>query len=518
MTYYKARQYRYNKKRVTQRYRSRRGRSRWNTSLLRSQTLKRLVVFGVVFFVVIRLIGGLFASHSFEQVSATLTIGEGSTEYYFPEQSEWQRAASGLEFREGDHIRTRSVSQSSLEIFPGTVLFLNQDTELKIQTMQESSSGIKQVALSLEKGQIWIKTSSEDFGVEPDSYFTVRVPRGEISIKGTIVDIASSEVRDVIRLVRGSVDVDIFNPETDSAQWTKSVDVGQQITLDETTIGKLESDLDIKDIIDSSFVESEWHISNLQRFSPEEAAELRRQVESRVSARTAPSTPPTEEPVEDKNTSFPSPSVTSHQDGGVIPASQTSITLEGTAPENTRQIIVNGYTLNRFNAGDRIWRYIASTEFGTLLSGNNVYEVVAVSRAGVRSQPFSITLQYEGSPVESSSNTGMETSVIRSDIQEYKSPVVTDPVAIPDGGVYETSSPSFTISGLVDPKTNGIMVNDYRLRQFLPGNTNFRYTVNAKASSPNMVPGENTYSITSFGPDGKEANTLIKVIYTPIDL
>lgn len=49
--------------------------------------------------------------------------------------------------------------------------------------------------------------------------------------------------------------------------------------------------------------------------------------------------------------------------------------LEGSAPEGSSKILVNGYQLSKFKVGDQSWAYKASQKINTLKEGENEYEV-----------------------------------------------------------------------------------------------------------------------------------------------
>lgn len=477
----------------------------------------------VVVFVLIKVVHIIFDTVRSEQVTAEIQIQKGKAEYYFAQKDEWTTANAGLKFIEGDSIRTSGNSKASLQLFSGNTLFLNENTEVYLETLEEKSSGRKTVRMRLKSGEIWVKTTAEDFLPETKSSFQVVTDRSIINVNGTIFDLYTDGLADTISLLKGHVSVDIpkENPELDP--WTVEVEVGQKLIVSNMTIEKLKNgSTDVKEIVDSDFIESEWHITNLEQFAPQEAAEIKRRIELK-----APK--PTEKPTPEEKTPLPvnesrgTPEILTPNQGTVIPAQKDTVAIEGTAPENTMQIVVNGYTLTRFSPGDRKWRYFGSTKFGTLIPGENTYTVVAVFRDGTKSDPVSLTITYEGNE-ESTEQTGstpsasptIETSVIQSTIKDFKSPVVIRPAAISPGEVYQTSADSFTITGLVDPKTNRVLVDGYQLRKFKPGDTEFRYTVNSKVANPNLVPGENTYTITAFGPDDKKATTVIKVHYTPL--
>ena len=95
-------------------------------------------------------------------------------------------------------------------------------------------------------------------------------------------------------------------------------------------------------------------------------------------------------------------------------------------------------------------------------------------------------------------------------------PVVTTPEAIPNGGSYKTTEGVLTLSGTVDPKTNAVLVNGYKLKKFAPGDTTFTYIASARYGvRSNLKEGENKYEILTLGPDGVQASTTINVTYTP---
>ncbi len=62
--------------------------------------------------------------------------------------------------------------------------------------------------------------------------------------------------------------------------------------------------------------------------------------------------------------------------------SEKETVLEGRTSAETTSISINGYTLSLYLSGKTTWNYIASTEFGTMKRGKNVYRVVARNAGG----------------------------------------------------------------------------------------------------------------------------------------
>lgn len=482
-------------------------------------------------FVIFKLIGVLFDTVRAEEAKAELQVQKGKVEYYFAQQEQWQSASSGLQFISGERIRTTGNSKASLNLFTGNTIFLNENTTVKLEKMEERSSGRKDVFITLEQGQLWIRTATEDFSATSESSFVVQTPRSRTNVYGAIFDIESTLDQDVIRLIRGNVDVDIFQDDPEDIPWNILVEVGQKLVISNEIKEKLKNEnQDIKEIVDNDFLESEWHIQNIEPFFPQDAAEIKRRIELKTPTQPQAILPvSTEEPLPDN---LPvvvdrgTPEFLSPAQGALIAASSDSLEIEGTAPENTMQIVVNGYTLSKFSAGDRKWRYFASKSLGTMVPGENTYEVVAVFKDGQKSPPVSLTVMYEA-PVFTEMTqtdeplmavdvgTSMDPSVPVTQ-SDFKAPVIMKPAAILPGEQYQTSAESFTIVGLVDPKTERVVINGYTLQKFKTGDTEFRYTVNAAVQNPNLVVGENNYIITAYGPEGRQATTTITIVYTPI--
>ncbi|MCF7917397.1 FecR family protein [Candidatus Gracilibacteria bacterium] len=458
-----------------------------------------------------RFLGRLFSDTRSEVAAASIQIQKGRTEFSLPENEQWTPAYSDQEFLSGDSVRTSGNSHASLEFLGGNVVFLDQNTEVVLQEIEESSSGEKTAHLKLVQGRLWARVSEDDFGNNADSVFTVETPRTLVHVRGTIFDLSTNAGQDTIRLIKGGVDTDIFIDEKKDDFLNIKIGVGQKLAITPQNIERLKNKEDVLEIMDTEFIESEWHLQNLERFFPQEATQIRRRIEM-----SAPKTEDTNTPTLETSTDIESPQVISPQTGTRIPSSQDAIQIEGTAPLEAVQIIVNGYTLTRFQPGDRKWTYFAAAKFGTLIPGENKFSVVAISRDGKKSPPTEFNLFYEreGAPAQASGSEPPQTE--ESSIDGFAKPVITKPSVLNANDAYQTSSDVVTIAGTVDPKTNTVEVSGFRLKKFQPGQTEFSYIANARYG--NMKEGENIYEVVAFGPDGKKASSTIKVVYTPLNV
>lgn len=473
-----------------------------------------LVVFVFFFWVIFQFVASVFSNIRSETVSAELQILSGKAEYLLPETTDWNLAFSEQAFLAGDRIRTGNDSKISFDFFGGSTLFMNENSELEFIELEKKASGKKTVRLKLLSGQVWTKVSDDDFSKEKNSTFEIETQKTKLYVNGTIFDFATVEQQDSIRLIKGSVVVDLFKDET--LVQNISVGVGQKLVVNDQVIEALKNNEERLEIIDSEFINSEWHLQNLEKFFPQEVVQIRRKIElSQAQKATLEEVKNQELSVGDQ--SLASPEILSPQNGSKVPASQDMIKLEGTAPVEAYQIEINGYLLTKFNPGDKKWTYFGAKKFGTLVSGENVYKIVAIARDGRRSVPTEVTIFYEGGSEDLESKE-LNRPTISESINSFSAPVVYRPsVFLSDQTkVYQTSASIVTIAGNVDPKTNAVKINDFRLKKFVPGNTEFSYIANANYG--NMKEGENIYTIVAFGPDGKESKTIIKIHYTPVEL
>lgn len=80
--------------------------------------------------------------------------------------------------------------------------------------------------------------------------------------------------------------------------------------------------------------------------------------------------------------------------------------IQGTTPESTEKIVINGFTLSKFKAGSTEWSYIAAASLGTLKKGENRYTVTAFNKAGSILGAKSFTITYKGIESGSLVSTG----------------------------------------------------------------------------------------------------------------
>jgi len=472
-------------------------------------------IIGLFLWAIVHFISILLVSHQSNSLSAEIQILKGNAEFTLEENQNWTPAYSEQKFFAGDSVRTKTNTRISLKITGGDIIFLDQNTELKFSQLEQKASNRKNIVLKLKQGQLWAKISDDNLIKESKSSFEIQTNRLNLHIRGTIFALSTEPKEDTIRLIRGNVDVDVLdNKEVENVK----VGVGQKLTISKDTFNKLKKGEEVLKIIDSDFIESEWHIQNLGKFYPQEAAQIRRKIEISASQKIKQSEENKMEASDDRLTP---PEILSPKNEAHIPSDTEVVKIEGTAPPEATQIVVNGFTLTKFQPGDRKWSYFAAKKFGTLVPGENSFSVYAISRDGKKSEAASVIVFYDGEEPLQKTPESIPSKKAPSniDIDKFVAPTIIGPAIIANEGVYETSSDVVTITGTVDPKTNTVKVNGYKLKKFQPGDTEFTYIASSRyGSRSNLKEGNNKYEILALGPDGKSAATVVRIIYTPVEV
>ncbi len=476
----------------------------------------------------------LFSHTRAEALSAEIKILKGRAEFSLAESSEWTPAYSEQRFFTGDSLRTKANSKIVVEITGGNTLFLGENAELNFEQLEQSSPEEKEIAIKLLQGDLWSRVPDDQLAHEEKTNFEVFTDRIILKIKGTIFALSAGAEEDIVRLIRGSIDAQVPGEEKDRP--TISIGVGQKLVVNSPNLQKIKNGMEVLEILDSDFIESEWHIKNLEQFYPQEAAQIRRRIElsaaSNVPKTTEENTESQEAPPTPAGAGIlEAPQILSPQNGATISKDEEIVKIEGTAPSDATQIVVNGFTLTKYQPGDRKWSYFAAKKFGTLVPGENTFSAHAVARDGRASAKARLTIIYEGSgmtPSKKSTTPPPPTSTAvktKSDktstgaktAREFSAPRITKPAVLSKGGVYETSADVVTMMGEVDPTTNMIKVNGYKLKKYRAGDTEFAYIASSRyGKRSNLKEGENNYEIIAYGPYGKQASTKVKVFYTPV--
>jgi len=488
---------------------SRRGRTTGRKRGQKSFGILPLVIVAGLFWGGWQLANYVFSNTLAESGSAEIEILRGRAEFQLDGSTSWTRAYSEQKFISGDRIKTAGNSRVSLSFLGGNALFLGPNTEIQVNRLEERSSGAKKINIAVKEGQIWTQVPEEKLLQEGKSMFIVETNRQKINVFGSIFDLVSNTSEDVLRLIRGKVESNVFVNEAQKDNAKINIGVGQKLVLNSTNIERINTGQDVLEITDNEFLESDWHLDNLEQFAPEEAAQIRRKIEISQA-------PIIEEALPTEN-SFEAPKIITPTDGTRIAAAQESVKLEGSAPLEAFQVSVNGYTLTKFQPGDRKWTYFASKKFGTMVPGENKYSIVAINREGKKSPPAEVTLFYDGvAPAPEAVIAPAETTEADPVVSNFPPPIITNPALADPNQPYETSTEVVTLKGTVPIGTVRVTVNDFVLKKFQPGNTTFSYIANANYG--NLKKGENVFVVNAYGREGAVSETTVTVFFKPINL
>ena len=285
---------------------------------------------------------------------------------------------SGTKIFTNDIISTKAHAKIALEFQDGSTIFLNQQTRLKIKEHKDAH-----ISMNLDLGQIWASVFEDPKNQRSKDAFLLDLEKAQIKTKGGIFDIKVSASETVIRLIKGKMTVKVEN-ELQTKSKILDLGVGQKLVLNQKTRKEIFSGKNVVLGNDNFFLEDDWHLKNLENFDPEAATQIRRKIEIKNKKALQ------QQKLLEESQSFKAPVILSPEENFKVPANSDSVIISGTTDGQTYQITVNGYTLTQYQPGDQKWRYYASKKFGTLVPGENTYEVQAVNRSGEKSKTSQI--------------------------------------------------------------------------------------------------------------------------------
>ena len=161
------------------------------------------------------------------------------------------------------------------------------------------------------------------------------------------------------------------------------------------------------------------------------------------------------------------------------------VKITGRVPPQTTRVIVNGYALSRFSAGDSEFSYTAASAYGTISPGQNVYEIVAVAAGGIRSEK-TVTIDFSPSAA--------------SQLDSAPAPVGELTITNPTAGQQISEDPAL-VEGRAPENTSAITVNGYRLTKYLAGSTSWNYFLGTDFG--NRPVGQHTLTVQALDSAGR---------------
>lgn len=463
--------------------------------------------------------------------SAVIYVAEGTsaqkqnfgTTQYLP-------VLSGEPLLEGDSLRTLQNTRAVLEFPNGLIVRLDESTNVNFEKF-ENESDQEIVHLRLLSGNLWLNKPES---VKSASELKVSTNYMQANTVGTIFAVNAGLPESVL-VVDGAVLVDIVDPADDSDTPIDQVNVmaSQQLNLDNAAFEsfKRRETPRVLGAITEETRESDWYEwnrkedANPTQFSSDSALTNNTNYVSQIdeSASISDDLDATDD-TEDSSTTEPDstmPRVTFPKNGETINTETVDIT--GTVPADTQAVVVtsfekgtpNPYVLKGFKAGDLTFRYIAKYNpdgTGNLTLGTNKFQVVAVNADGEESKPttleFEVEIEGQTPPADESDDSTDSTDSQSNDVDvsqlefsaDLAAPVLVSVNGVPASSGYTLTTNRGEIRGSVGKWAKSVVVNGYKLSQYVPYSGEFTYILSQGFNT--LKEGENKIVVYGFNDEG----------------
>lgn len=371
------------------------------------------------------------------------------------DKSAMKRAEDGLKLYAGDEVVTTPRNTASLSFFDGSFARLNESSQL---TIEKSAKGKQQSTLTvhLDDGALWLSTpmltafSGSIVRTVVTPVLTVTVPsRTEAVITGRSIVVYAADGAGLTVNVAGNA---------------KSIIIGegQQFTVPE---GKERIDdlYTLRSPLSPDMLASPFITESRQLFTTNAGS----------SVKTTSGKPQTAEA---------SLTMKSPQDNATITTS--TVEVQGSIGPSVQNVRINGYLAN-LDAEKRTFRQ----------------ELALPDEDDVKITTEAV--DANGTVVGQDIRT----------IHRNRTPPVPPTIETPahGGQTYRTSATEIEIRGTAPKDAVAIVVNDYKLQLFAPGQEDWSYL--AKTSYDNFTQGENVYTVYAINQGGyKSAPVTITII------
>ena len=446
-----------------------------------------------------------------------LDIETGSAKAMTSGDSEWKNVPTGIYLYEGEKLKSMSDGRVTLSFFDKDTVRLDKSTEVKFAALNRDAVG-GQATVEMASGKLWVIIDKASPAV---SEFTIDTGLLKLRSSGGIFAVSYPGM---LYVLDGSVKADILHDG--NVVKSSTIGVGQELVADEGIATGLSENLQ-KEVIfalDDAFKSSNWYRWNQQQegaISPEgeEPAEDGTAMtdETTDDSATDETAVDEETPVDEETTTDEEETAVDENDkeppavpqieepgnnGDSITLDDVEMDITGSVSSDTDAVIVNDYRLSRYVPGSRTFRYTAKVAFGNLKVGDNEFEVIAVDKAGNKSDAATITLilpqdVYDKADEETAADTSAPAASATGGVK------ITDPN---NGENLTTSETAFEIKGEVPEGTVKVVVNDYTLTGFKEGDTTFLYRANSTLGTLEI--GKlNTYTAKAYDADDKLLGT-----------
>lgn len=385
-----------------------------------------IICLGVIVVLLISLWRAIFVTE--DKTAAYLHVLSGSAEMKTWGTNDFFSLASDVRFMNGDVLRSAANGRMVVDFFDGTVMRVDGGTELVFKSMEEDGDD-KYIELELVSGALWfnreinnttdtkIIVSTSNVSVHPNSASIFTVENGDSGEVVRVVDVFG----------KTSLQVDILSDK--KIVETENIGVGQEIVFSDKVLERYRQfqSPTVLAAISDDFKETDWYAWNVAedenptefvKYAEEEGQGLLRaepvvvepEVTEDVKVEDGSAVEPEEvdenaevKPAEEAAVelgNLAAPVISSVQGGtttdadGFYKVTGKVATLSGTV-SGAAKVVVNGYTLTKFKAGDTTWTYFANADYGLMREGQNSYEIIAYDASGKASAALTVKVLYE---------------------------------------------------------------------------------------------------------------------------
>ncbi|MBM3230757.1 hypothetical protein FJZ28_00335 [Candidatus Peregrinibacteria bacterium] len=410
-----------------------------------SRRLVSLVLLGIVLVIVAFKILQWFGVGNTQQLSAAiLHVEPNGLVNVSVDDGGFKRAENGMKVYPGDAVVTTPRNYASLTLFDGGFVRLDEKTELTVRkSMRGSEKSL--VALTLEEGNLWMATpplasySGSIVRTVETPILSIEIPsHAEVVIGRRSVLVYAADGPGLSVTVAGSSD-----PIVIGEGQVFSVPEGRESAADMYAFRNPIT----PDLLEPPFIS-----------------------ESRAAFAGSTATKNPEAPAGDRPSTAVL-TVVSPKDG--FEARGATIDVSGTYGEGVENVRINGY-LATLNASEHTFAQELTLPDEDAIT----ITIEAVDSNGVVVSQAVRNVKRDRTPP--------------------KPPTIEGPAK--SGQTFRTSSQEIKIEGRAPADAVGIMVNDYRLQLFKPGDADWSYLANT--AFDNFKPGINVFSVVAINKGG----------------
>lgn len=359
--------------------------------------------------------------------------------------------------------------------------------------------------LELSSGRVLLQANDAAAGTRLET----KHMRASLGLGGGSMVLVAGEGADMLGQETGISTVQVKRPASSNIVAELQLAFGQQADISAGAVP-------VPTAFDTTYLQNTWRVAALAALQTAANTPAAPAVETPTTPATNnPTTTPTAPTgavgtAPAATSTLSAPVITTPRQGDVIPGTQQVI-IEGTAPQGAQAMLVNGYRLQLFRAGQERWTYIASKQLGTLKDGSNTIEAWALDDKGLATEKATVTFSFGAAATTPTATAPATSGSSTPAAGTLAAPTLTRPALGADGTI--ATSANIALEGRVPAGTAAVEVNGYRLNLFKAGSTSWRYL--AETGLGTMKAGRNVYRIVAFDKNNLPGAALeVVVVYT----